>query len=280
MKPVSLNNWVEEELTRISSVAKQLFKSNDVHLFEITKNLGWVCLALRHMRQKAYILDASPRDWDRIIERTFPKHNVKTMNLYVSAGHNLHWDLELINKFQALIPAEIIDTEGTPVEPIADQLRRLGLVTPAQFEHWAQTNEDAKQKALREEEEEKRKIERATLEKARQEREEKERVVREARARHEQEVRRLVESNANPEEIARAEEAAKGADTLDPKYERMLDKLIAQSQGFRKIGLLFEQIEGAIDLLPNKKVDALRRNMCHLARAAEVLFPNGLDSSL
>lgn len=278
MKPVGLNHWVDEELTRISSLPKELFKSNDAHLFEITKNLGWVCLALRHMRQKAYLLDASPRDWDRAIERIFPKHRLETLNLYVSAGHNLHWDMELINMFQALVPAEIVDYDGTPVEPMADQLNRLGLVTPAQFETWARTNEDAKQQALREEEEERARIERAAREKARREREEEERGVREVKARHEAEIRQLVDSGASEEEVAQAKEIAKATEALDPKYERMLDKLIAQSQGFRKIGILFEQIETVIDLLPHKKVKALKRNILCLSRVAEVLFPGGLDS--
>lgn len=276
LKPVSIDNWVDEELTRISSIPKQLFKSNDALLFEITKNLGWVCLALRHMRAKAYILDATPRDWDRIMERTFPKHKVQKINLYVSAGHNLNWDLELINKLQALIPAEIVDYEGTPLEKMSDQLHRLGLLTPAQFEEWAQTNEDAKQKAEREEREAIAREEKAAQDKKREEQEEQERIVRESRAQHEEEVRRLVEAGASQEEIAKAEEAVKAV--LDPKYERMLDKLVAQTQGFRKIGLLFEQIETKVDLLPLKKVEALRRNMRCLAKVAEVLFPNGLDS--
>lgn len=278
MKKHDLNNWVQEELTRISSVAKQLFKSNDALLFEMTKNLGWVCLALRHMRQKAYILDATPRDWDRIVERNFPNHKVRTINLYVAAGQNLHWDIELINKFQALVPAEIVDYEGTPLEKMGDQLRRLGLVTPAQFEEWAQTNEDAKQKAAREEEEEKQRIQTAALEKAREEREEKERIVRAARAQAEAKVRQLEEEKASAEEIALAQEAVKTADALDPKYERMLDKLIAQSQGFYKMETLFKEIETMLDLLPLKKVEAFRRNVRCVARIGEVLFPGGLDS--
>ena len=145
---------------------------------------------------------------------------------------------------------------------MADQLRqRNGFTRPEQFETWARTQEGTAQQKAREEAEIQARIERAAREKAREEREEQERAVREARARHEEEVRRLVESGASPEVIAQAEEAAKKADTLDPKYERMLDKLIAQTQGFRKIKLLFEQVESAVDLLPHKKVEALRRNI-------------------
>jgi hypothetical protein len=317
--------------------------------FEATVNLGCCCLAFRHMREKAYLMNATPAAWDRTVERLFPKLSVEKINLYVSAGHNLHWDLDLINKFQSLIPSEIINYNGTPVEPMAEQLRRLGLVNPTLFEHWAQTNEDAKVKALREAEEAKRAAERATREKEARARQEKERIARETKARHEAEVRRLEaekaalekqareaqaraeasareaqraeveakrqaeaakESQASEaekeaakakeleaalakaaaekaekeareseeasrigaEEAARAEEEAKAAQDLDPKFERFLDKLIAQSQGFPKMEILFGEVATMLDLLPRKKVEAFKRNMQCMARVADYLF--------
>jgi hypothetical protein len=60
------------------------------------------------MREKAYLMGASPNAWDRTVERLFPKLSVEKISLYGSAGHNLRWDMDLINKFQSLIPAEII----------------------------------------------------------------------------------------------------------------------------------------------------------------------------
>jgi len=301
------------------------------------------------MREKAYLMGASPAAWDRTVERLFLKLPVEKINLYVSAGHNLHWDMDLINKFQSLIPSEIINYNGTPVEPMAEQLRRLGLVNPTLFEHWAQTNEDAKQKALREAEEARLRAERAAQEKAAKARQESERIARETKALHEAEVRRLEAEKAalekqareaqeraeailaaaqkaeaeakvqalaakenraskavkaaaqakeaeaakakaeaekaerearaaeeaskrRAEEIAQEEEAAKAAEALDPKYERLLDRLISQSQGFPRMETLFGEIATALDLLPRKKVEAFKRNMLCIARVADQLF--------
>ena len=346
---VSLVDWLNSELTKLSSIPKEYFGAMDKAYFEATVHLGCCCLAFRHMREKASVMGASPSAWDRTIERLFPKLPVAKINLYVSAGHNLHWDMDLINKFQSLIPSEIINYNGTPVEPMADQLRRLGLVNPSLFEHWAQTNEDAKEKALREAEEAAHRAKMAVREKEEADRKEKERRARETKALHEAEVRRLEAekaalekqtreaqaqaaaisqaalraeaeakrsaeaakevqaseavkkaalvhageaarvqaealraereakaleraSQAQAEEVARAEEAAKEAETLDLKYERLLDKLIAQSQGFPKMEILFGEVATALDLLPRKKVDAFKRNMLAMARITDALF--------
>jgi pyruvate/2-oxoglutarate dehydrogenase complex dihydrolipoamide acyltransferase (E2) component len=328
---VSLVNWVNSELTRYSTIPEGLFGDMKQFHFDATVALGRVCLAFRHMREKASTMGASPTDWDRIIGKLFPKLSLEKINIYVSAGHNLHWDIDLINKFQSLIPSEIINFNGTPVEPMADQLSRMGLVTTEMFDHWARTNEDAKQKAIREAEEARRQAEQEERQKAAQARQEQEQRARETKALHEAEVRRLEAekkeaqdkaleareravriasaayeaevkatteaeaqeaakvkaeaqrasrearameeaSLAKAEEAAQAEEAAKAAEGLDPKYERMLDKLISQSQGFPKMERLFEQVATAIDLLPRKKVEALKRNMLCVARIADQLF--------
>lgn len=348
----SLIDWLNAELSKASSIYTHHLGARDEHLFEATVHLGYCCLALRHMREKASTLGATPAVWDITVERLFPKFPLDQINLYVSAGHILNWDMTLINEFQQLIPAEMINFNGTPVEPMREQLRRLGLVNPGLFEHWARTQENARQKAIREAEEEKAREERAIREKEAKARAERERIARDTKARYDAEVRRLEEekvarereareaaeraqrialaaqkaeeeakaqaeeaektqatnsakeaadaraeakaaeaarvkaeaeeaereaqatleaSQASAEEVIRAQEEAKAAQGLDPRYERILDKLIAMSQAFPKMEKLFEEIATVLDLLPHKKVEAFKRNLQCLVRVAAKL---------
>jgi hypothetical protein len=189
-------DWINEKFSKLASVPNQFLKVNDEHYFQITANLGRICLAFRHMREVAFEGGATAALWDRTVERLFPKIPLAKINLYASAGKNLHWDMDLVNEFQKLTPPEIVDFHGTPVEPMEDQLHRLGLTNPAAFEEWAETNESAREKKRREDEELKAKVEAARAAQVEKERLEKERISRETKARHEAEIRRLAQEES------------------------------------------------------------------------------------